>query len=233
MKHVVIFSGAGLSAESGIPTFRASDGLWEGHKIEDVATPEAWERNPQLVLDFYNERRKHLLEASPNRGHKIIAELEAEYRVSVITQNVDDLHERAGSSNVIHLHGSLLEARSSKNADLVYPLVGWEMKLGELCADGTPLRPNIVWFNEDVPKIECAVETTLQADAFVVVGTSLVVYPAAGLVDFVDPNVPLLVVDPNRPKVFTRANVHVFEEIASTGMERVREKLRQCLRSSG
>ena len=233
MKHVVILSGAGLSAESGIPTFRASDGLWEGHKIEDVATPEAWERNPQLVLDFYNQRRKRLLEASPNRGHKIIAELESEFRVSVITQNVDDLHERAGSSNVLHLHGSLLEARSSKNADLVYPVLGWEMKLGELCAEGTQLRPNIVWFNEDVPKIELAVKTTLLADAFVVVGTSLVVYPAAGLVDFVDPSVPLLVVDPNRPKVFTRANVHFFEEIASSGMERVREKLRQCLRVHG
>jgi len=233
MKHVVILSGAGLSAESGIPTFRASDGLWEGHKIEDVATPEAWERNPQLVLDFYNQRRKRLLEASPNRGHEIIAELESEFRVSVITQNVDDLHERAGSSNVLHLHGSLLEARSSKNMDRVYPLVGWEMKLGELCAEGTQLRPNIVWFNEDVPKIEFAVETTLLADAFVVVGTSLVVYPASGLVDFVDPSVPLLVVDPNRPKVFTRANVHFFEEIASSGMERVRETLRQCLRSSG
>jgi NAD-dependent deacetylase len=229
MKHVVILSGAGISAESGIPTFRASDGLWEGHRIEDVATPEAWERNPGLVLEFYNQRRKTALLAQPNAGHRIIVELESEFEVSVITQNVDDLHERAGSRNVIHLHGSLLEARSTRNANLVYPLHGWEMKKGALCEDGSPLRPNIVWFNEAVPKIEVASRITTRADAFVVVGTSLVVYPAAGLVDFVRPGVPIIVVDPKRPQMGSVAGVEFIEMPAGTGMEAARARLRQIL----
>jgi NAD-dependent deacetylase len=229
MKHVVILSGAGISAESGIPTFRASDGLWEGHRIEDVATPEAWERNPRLVLEFYNQRRKTAMEAEPNPGHRIIAELESEFEVSVITQNVDDLHERAGSRHVIHLHGSLLEARSSTNENLVYPLQGWEMKWGDLCEEGSPLRPNIVWFNEDVPKIEVAARIATRADAFVIVGTSLVVYPAAGLVDFVRPGVPILVVDPKRPQMGTASGVEFVEMAAGTGMDAARARLRQLL----
>ena len=229
MKHVVILSGAGISAESGIPTFRASDGLWEGHRIEDVATPEAWERDPRLVLEFYNRRRKTAMEAQPNSGHRIIAELESEFEVSVITQNVDDLHERAGSQNVIHLHGSLFEARSTKNENLVYPLHGWEMKWGDLCEEGSLLRPNIVWFNEDVPKIEAAARITARADAFVVVGTSLVVYPAAGLVDFVRAGVPKIVVDPNRPQIRAAADVEFIEMAAGTGMEAARARLRQVL----
>jgi NAD-dependent deacetylase len=229
MKHVVILSGAGISAESGIPTFRASDGLWEGHRIEDVATPEAWERNPRLVLEFYNQRRKTAMEAQPNSGHRIIAELESEFEVSVITQNVDDLHERAGSRNVIHLHGSLFEARSTRNENLVYPLQGWEMKWGELCAEGSPLRPNIVWFNEDVPMIEVAARITTRADAFLIVGTSLVVYPAAGLVDFVRPGVPIIVVDPKKPQLGSRAGVEFIEMGAGTGMEAARARLRRVL----
>lgn len=229
MKHVVILSGAGISTESGIPTFRASDGLWEGHRIEDVATPEAWERDPRLVLEFYNRRRKTAMEAQPNSGHRIIAELESEFEVSVITQNVDDLHERAGSQNVIHLHGSLFEARSTKNENLVYPLHGWEMKWGDLCEEGSLLRPNIVWFNEDVPKIEAAARITARADAFVVVGTSLVVYPAAGLVDFVRAGVPKIVVDPNRPQIRAAADVEFIEMAAGTGMEAARARLRQVL----
>ena len=229
MKHVVILSGAGISAESGIPTFRASDGLWEGHRIEDVATPEAWERNPKLVLEFYNQRRKTAIEAQPNSGHRAIAEMEAEFKVTVITQNVDDLHERAGSRNVLHLHGSLFEARSTTNKNLVYPLQDWKMEWGGLCAEGSPLRPNIVWFNEDVPKIEAATRITERAEAFVVVGTSLVVYPAAGLVGFVRAGVPKIVVDPKRPQMGTAADVEFIEMAAGTGMEVARARLRQVL----
>lgn len=229
MKHVVILSGAGLSAESGIPTFRDSDGLWEGNRIEDVATPEAWARNPKLVLKFYNQRRKALLEASPNKAHRIIAELESEFDVTVITQNVDDLHERAGSRNIIHLHGSLLEARSTKNPDLIYHLNHWEMQWGELCAEGAPLRPNIVWFNEEVPNMAQAELVAKSADALVVVGTSLVVYPAAGLLDCVKPGIPKLVVDPSRPAVSGAQKVEFIEEAATAGMETARARLRQLL----
>lgn len=228
-KHVLVLSGAGLSAESGIPTFRGGDGLWEGHRIEDVATPEAWVRNPRLVLDFYNQRRKRVLEVSPNMGHQIIAALEAEYRVTVITQNVDDLHERAGSSDVLHLHGSLLEARSTANENLVYHISGWEMKWGDVCEEGSPLRPNIVWFNEDVPNIEPAARLCAGADAFVVVGTSLAVYPAAGLLDFVQTGVPKIVVDPKIPPVDALLNFELIEEPASTGMEKARARLRKLL----
>ena len=226
---MVLLSGAGLSAESGIPTFRGGDGLWEGHRIEDVATPEAWARNPRLVLEFYNQRRKRVLEVSPNVGHQIIAALEKEYRVTVITQNVDDLHERAGSSDVLHLHGSLLEARSTSNESLVYHISGWEMKWGDVCEEGSPLRPNIVWFNEDVPNIEPAAHLCAGADAFVVVGTSLAVYPAAGLLDFVQTSVPKIVVDPKIPPVDALLNFELIEEPASTGMAKARERLRKLL----
>jgi NAD-dependent deacetylase len=171
MKHVVILSGAGPGAESGIPTFRASDGLWEGNRIEDVATPEAWARNPKRVLEFYNQGRKALMGASPNQAHRIIAELESEFEVTIITQNVDDLHERAGSRNIIHLHGSLLEARSTKDPNLIHPLIHplnhCEMEWGELCAEGSPLRPNIIWFHEKVPDMGRAELVTKSADAFV------------------------------------------------------------------
>jgi NAD-dependent deacetylase len=170
------------------------------------------------------------MEASPNRAHRIIAELEEEFEVTVITQNVDDLHERAGSRNIIHLHGSLLEARSTKNPNLIHRLNHWEMQWGDLCADGSPLRPNIVWFNEEVPKMAQAELVTESADAFVVVGTSLVVYPAAGLLDFVKLGIPKLVVDPNRPAVLHEKNVEFIEQVASAGMATARARLRQLLK---
>ncbi|NBV85982.1 MAG: NAD-dependent deacylase [Verrucomicrobia bacterium] len=225
MKHVVILSGAGLSAESGLPTFRSSDGLWEGHRIEDVATPEAWQRNPQLVLDFYNERRKKAQDVRPNRGHELIAELEESFEVSIITQNVDDLHEKAGSSNVLHIHGSLFESRSTRDESLVYPIKHWEMKLGDTCEKGHQLRPNIVWFNESVPLLDRACEVTSSADAFVVVGTSLQVYPAAGLIHLLPRSVPKFLVDPNLPSVAGVQRLECFAESASTGMAKVRDRL--------
>jgi NAD-dependent deacetylase len=229
MKHVVILSGAGLSAESGLPTFRSSDGLWEGHRIEDVATPEAWQKNPQLVLNFYNERRKKAQGVRPNRGHELIAELEDCFKVSVITQNVDDLHEKAGSSNVLHIHGSLFESRSTYDESLVYPMKHWEMKLGDTCEKGYQLRPNIVWFNENVPLLDHACEVTSSAEAFVVVGTSLQVYPAAGLIHLLPDSVPKFLVDPNLPSVAHVKHLECFAESASTGMAKVRDRLMTIL----
>jgi NAD-dependent deacetylase len=179
--HIVVLSGAGMSAESGLRTFRDHDGLWENHRVEDVATPMAWERNRPLVLRFYNERRKALLEAAPNQGHRLIASWEDRFRVTVITQNVDDLHERAGSTSVMHLHGELMKVRSTTDPRLVYPLVGWELKEGDLCEKGSQLRPHIVWFGEQVPLMAEAEAVVSTADVLVVVGTSLQVYPAAGL----------------------------------------------------
>lgn len=185
MKKLVVLTGAGISAESGLATFRDAGGLWEGYRVEDVATPEAWRRDPALVLDFYNQRRRNAREAIPNRAHQVLAELENQYEVTIVTQNVDDLHERAGSSRVIHLHGSLFEARSTRNPKLIYPIAGTELNIGDVCAWGSQLRPNIVWFGEAVPLMDTAVELASEADLFVVVGTSLVVYPAAGLIDYV------------------------------------------------
>ena len=200
-KHVVVLSGAGMSAESGLRTFRDNDGLWENHRVEDVATPEAWRRNRAMVLRFYNERRKALLEAVPNRGHSIIAGWEREHRVTVITQNVDDLHERAGSTRVIHLHGELMKARSTADPRLVYPLQGWELKEGDLCERGSQLRPHIVWFGEEVPMMETAAEIVATADVLIVVGTSLQVYPAASLA-FLAPRIALrYLIDPKPPQV--------------------------------
>jgi len=224
-KKLVVLSGAGISAESGIPTFRDSDGLWEGHDVMDVATPEGWRRNPALVLDFYNQRRKRAREVQPNRGHEILAELENHFDVTVVTQNVDDLHERAGSSRVIHLHGSLFESRSTKDETLVYPIEGWELKLGDLCAKGSQLRPNIVWFGEMVPLMEVAADHATRADFFVVVGTSMVVYPAAGLISYVPHDALKFVVDPKLPDVSSIAAVRMIAEKASTGMEKVKQAL--------
>lgn len=230
-KRLVILSGAGISAESGIPTFRDSGGLWEGHKVEDVATPEGWHKNPLLVLDFYNQRRKKALEVKPNRGHEIIAELQKEFDVSVVTQNVDDLHERAGSKKVIHLHGSLFESRSTRDETLVYPIKSWELKWGDTCEKGFQLRPNIVWFGELVPLIEVATELAAQADIFIVVGTSMVVYPAAGLINFVPRKVPKFIVDPNITPVSSIPNVELITEVASVGMEKVREKIKSIVKN--
>jgi NAD-dependent deacetylase len=225
MKKLVVLSGAGISAESGIATFRDAGGLWEGYKIEDVATPEAWYKNQALVLDFYNQRRRKAHEVKPNRGHEILVELEKKFDVTIITQNVDDLHERAGSSRVIHLHGSLFESRSTKNPALVYPIKGTELNIGDTCELGSQLRPNIVWFGEAVPMIEVAADIASGADVFLVVGTSMVVYPAAGLIDYVPDRVPKYVVDPKKPEILHVPNLEFIVDKASTGMERVREKL--------
>jgi NAD-dependent deacetylase len=227
MKKLIVLSGAGISAESGIATFRDSGGLWEGYRVEDVATPDAWRRNPELVLDFYNQRRKQALSVKPNRGHDILVEFEQYFDVTIITQNVDNLHERAGSSHVVHLHGSLFESRSTKNPALVYPIEGWELKLGDLCEMGAQLRPNIVWFGEAVPMIEQAADLASGADVFVVVGTSMVVYPAAGLIDYVPDRVKKYVVDPKKPEILHVPNLEFVTEKASVGMEHVKRMLLQ------
>jgi NAD-dependent deacetylase len=225
MKKLVVLTGAGISAESGIATFRDAGGLWEGYKIEDVATPEAWHKNQALVLDFYNQRRRKAHEVNPNRGHEILVELEKHFDVTIITQNVDDLHERAGSSRVIHLHGSLFESRSTKNPALVYKIKGTELNIGDTCELGSQLRPNIVWFGEAVPMIEVAADIAANADVFLVVGTSMVVYPAAGLIDYVPDSVKKYVVDPKKPEILHVPNLEFIVDKASTGMERVRKLL--------
>jgi NAD-dependent deacetylase len=224
-KKVVALTGAGISAESGIQTFRDAGGLWEGYRVEDVATPAGWEKDPELVLDFYNQRRKRALEVEPNRGHYVFAELEEYFDVTIITQNVDNLHERAGSSKVIHLHGSLFESRSTKDESLIYPIEGWELKLGDVCEKGSQLRPNIVWFGEMVPMIEVAAEIVFEADYFIVAGTSMLVYPAAGLIEYVKREVPKYIVDPNKPQVSAGPSVHFIVEKGSVGMEMVKEIL--------
>lgn len=229
MKNLVVLSGAGISAESGIPTFRDSNGLWEGFRVEDVASPEGWERDPARVLEFYNQRRKRALEVKPNRGHEILAELEAYFNVTIVTQNIDDLHEQAGSTNVIHLHGSLFESRSSVDETLVYPIEGWELNLGKTCEKGSQLRPNIVWFGEQVPLIEVAAEKAAVADVFLVVGTSMVVYPAAGLIRYVPRFAPKYVVDPNLEGVGGVAGVKMIREKGSIGMQQVKEELLNLL----
>lgn len=215
-----------MSAESGLKTFRDSNGLWENYRIEDVATPEAWVRNPQIVLDFYNERRKQAAEALPNQGHQILAELEKYFDVQIITQNVDGLHEKAGSTNVLHLHGELSKVRSVKNKDLVYEIGAKSVKLGDTAEDGGQIRPDIVWFGEMVPMIEIAADICLNAELFIVVGTSLQVYPAAGLVGYVGNQVPKYVVDPSLPSYsFSTKNVEFIQKNAVAGLEELKEKL--------
>ncbi|MEP2772273.1 MAG: NAD-dependent deacylase [Fulvivirga sp.] len=225
MIKVVVLTGAGVSAESGIATFRDADGLWEGHDVMEVASPQGWERNPELVLDFYNQRRKTALEVQPNAAHEILAKLEDDFDVSIVTQNVDNLHERAGSSHVVHLHGELFQCRSTADESLIYDMDGWELKLGDTCEKGAQLRPNIVWFGEMVPMMEEAARITQQADVLLIVGTSLVVYPAASLIDFAPYDTPVYVVDPKMPAVRDRSNLHLFQENATTGMHKVREDL--------
>ena len=193
-KKLVVLSGAGISAESGLRTFRDSDGLWEGYNIEDVATPRAWRKDPGLVLEFYNYRRKNVLDAQPNAAHYGLADLEKDFDVTIITQNIDDLHERAGSSNVLHLHGEIFKMRSERNSSLIAEIKS-DIKLGDVAADGAQYRPHIVWFEEPVPKIEEAIPVVHNADIFVVAGTSLVVYPAAGLVNYIKPEVPFYIID--------------------------------------
>jgi NAD-dependent deacetylase len=224
-KKIVVLSGAGISAESGIPTFRASDGLWENYRIEDVATPEGWKKNPSLVQDFYNQRRKQALSVEPNAGHRALVKLEEKYDVTVITQNVDNLHEKAGSSKVVHLHGELFKSRSSVNESLVYDIEGWEIKMGDLCERGSQLRPHIVWFGEAVPMMDLALDITNEADIFIVVGTSLNVYPAAGLVYVVRDEVPIYVVDPTIPDMQKRTNVTFIAEPATVGLTQLADEL--------
>jgi len=224
MKKVVVLSGAGISAESGISTFRDSGGLWEQHRIEDVATYEGWLNNRKLVLDFYNQRRKQLYDVQPNAGHRELVRLEQGYDVQIITQNVDDLHERAGSKNVLHLHGELKKARSTANESYVAEIDGWELSEGMLCPQGGQLRPHIVWFGEAVPMIEPAIELCSQADYFIVVGTSLNVYPAAGLINYVPRQTPIYLVDPNNVQTYA-SNVTYVKEPASSGLKKVVDQL--------
>jgi NAD-dependent deacetylase len=215
--RLVILTGAGISAESGLQTFRDADGLWEGHQIEDVATPGAWSRNPGLVLEFYNHRRRGVLAAQPNEAHVGLVRLEERFDVTIITQNIDDLHERAGSSNVLHLHGEIGKMRSERDERLVYPIAG-EINLGDTAEDGAQLRPHIVWFGEPVPLIEDAAIRVQQADSLVVIGTSLVVYPAAGLVDIAPHHAKLFVIDKKIPYAASLRGATVIEKPASEGV---------------
>lgn len=225
MKKIVVLTGAGISAESGIKTFRDSGGLWEGYDIMEVATPEGWSNNPELVLDFYNMRRKDALKAKPNEGHKALKRLEDKYDVTIVTQNVDNLHEQAGSSKIIHLHGELFKSRSTLDPKLIYDIEGWELKSGDKCVKGSQLRPHIVWFGEMVPMLEAAIQESLEADIFIVVGTSLQVYPAASLIDYVKEEAEKYVIDPNMPYVSPRDNLFLYEEKASSGVKKVVDKL--------
>ncbi len=226
-KRLVVFTGAGISAESGIKTFRDSGGLWEEHKVEEVATFEAWQKNPVLVNEFYNQRRKQVMEAAPNAAHQLLAELQKKFDVYVITQNVDDLHERAGSKKVLHLHGEIMKVRSSVDDKLVYPLKKWELKLGEKCERGSQLRPHIVWFGEMVTEMEHARQIAEKADLFVVIGTSLNVYPAAGILNFVSPYIPSWLVDPGD---FHLEYVKELKHIRQTAVKGVEELRRDLLK---
>lgn len=219
MKRLVVLTGAGMSQESGISTFRDANGLWNNHRIEDVASPVAWRKNPQMVLDFYNIRRKQLFESEPNPAHYRLAGLEEDYDVRIITQNVDDLHERAGSTKVIHLHGELKKARSTIDPRLIYTLEHWELKIGDKCERGGQLRPHIVWFGEEVPEMMRAIPLAQSADLFLVIGTSLQVYPAAGLMHEVPHEVPKYLIDPFAKPSFGVSNLTLINEKAIRGME--------------
>ena len=225
MNKIVVLSGAGISAESGLKTFREADGLWEGHDVTKVASPQGWYDDPEMVLEFYNQRRKHNLAAKPNDGHKIIAELEKWFDVVIVTQNVDNLHEKAGSGHVIHLHGQLFQSRSTADPSLVYEMDGWELNLGDKCEKGSQLRPNIVWFGEPVPLMDEAIAHTLEADILIVIGTSLQVYPAAGLIDCTKSNCKKYVIDPNMPMVRAQENLTLIEKGGSEGMKQVKQEL--------
>lgn len=225
MKKLVVLTGSGISAESGLKTFRDMGGLWEQYDVTEVASPEAWERDPELVLRFYNERRKQLLETEPNAGHLALVELEDHFDVQIITQNVDDLHERAGSSRVLHLHGEIRKARSTGDESLIVDIEGGELNLGDTCEKGYQLRPHVVWFGEAVPAISEAAALVQQADILAVVGTSLQVYPAAGLVDFADDTTPLFLVDPNTVRPARNDQVHFIREKAGTGVPKMKNIL--------
>ncbi len=230
MQKLVVFSGAGMSAESGISTFRDSNGLWENHNIHDVATPEAWQKNPELVQRFYNERRKNILTATPNQAHRLIAELEKYFKVQVITQNIDDLHERAGSSDVLHLHGNIRLAKSSgptaQYTTEFYPVKGDSLLLDQdFCKDAYPLRPHVVWFGEAVPAYDDALEIIQQADIFIVIGTSLVVYPVAGLVHEIPPACQAYYIDPKANQQQMPAQYQCIAQTATEGLQVLFSKL--------
>jgi NAD-dependent deacetylase len=224
-KKLVVLTGAGISAESGIHTFRDSDGLWEGHDVMQVATPEGFEANPKLVLDFYNERRKQLLEVHPNKAHYNLVALEKDFDVEIITQNVDDLHERAGSSAITHLHGELLKVRSSVDQSLI---LDWnkDLVLGDLCSKKSQLRPHIVWFGEMVPMLDKAIDITKKADILIIIGTSMQVYPAASLIDYIKPNTPIYFIDP-KPSISESnfKNLTIIANVASLGTTKLKELL--------
>lgn len=230
MKKLVVLTGAGMSAESGISTFRDAGGLWDQYPVEQVATPEGYAANPELVINFYNERRKQLLQVRPNRGHELLASLEDDFDVTVITQNVDNLHERVGSSKVIHLHGELTKVTSSKNPNDLSCIrelspENYEVKIGDLAADGSQLRPFIVWFGESVPMVELAIEQVMEADIFLIIGTSLNVYPAAGLLNYVRTGVPVYLIDLKTVRVPYGREVTVIQKGASEGMEELKKML--------
>ena len=224
-KKIIVLTGAGISAESGIRTFRDSGGLWEGHNIEDVATHEAWERNPEMVQEFYNQRRKQLYEVEPNIAHLALARLEEKYDVQIITQNVDDLHERGGSTKVLHLHGELKKSRSTVNDSLIYDIKGWELKMGDLCDKGSQLRPHIVWFGEGVTEIEKATDIAKKAYIFIVIGTSMNVYPAAGLLESIPYFVTKYFIDPNAKDNYNVSNLTIIKETAGTAVPRLVDEL--------
>ncbi len=225
-KKLVVLTGAGISAESGLKTFRDSDGLWEGYDVTEVATPRGWRKNPQLVLDFYNERRKNVAEAKPNAAHYGLAELENDFDVTIITQNIDDLHERAGSTNILHLHGEIFKMRSERDEKIIKEIRG-NIQLGDLAEDGAQFRPYIVWFEEPVPKMEVAVPIVYAADIFVVVGTSLVVYPAAGLINYVELETPKFIVDKKIPYTSSMKNLTLIEKSATKGVKDLMDLLRK------
>lgn len=224
-KKLVVLTGAGISAESGIKTFRDADGLWEGHNVMDVATPEGWRKNPQLVLEFYNQRRRQLHEVQPNAGHQILAELENDFNVHIITQNVDNLHEKSGSSNVLHLHGELLKVRSTKTD---HHILDWQedLMLGDIDNNGNQLRPHIVWFGEEVPALKEAITIVEKADILIIIGTSLQVYPAAGLMNYANPDIPVFYIDPKPAQIYDLLNdIKIIAATGSEGMEIVRKDL--------
>jgi NAD-dependent deacetylase len=225
MRRLVVLTGAGMSSESGIKTFRDSGGLWEEYNVSDVATPEAWYTNRDLVLRFYNERRRQLKNVRPNKGHTGLAALENHFDVDIITQNIDNLHERAGSSKILHLHGELTKARSTADPALIYSIGYKDINAGDNCELGSQLRPHVVWFGEEVPMMEQAVKIAREADIFVVIGSSLNVYPAAGLLDYIPPKIPIYVIDPMEVIVPLTRKVHVMKEMATTGVSKLTEKL--------
>ncbi len=224
-KHIVVLTGAGISAESGLKTFRDSDGLWNGYDVYEVASPQGWQKNPKLVLDFYNDRRRDVAAAKPNAAHLGLAALEKDFDITIITQNIDDLHERAGSTKIVHLHGQIFLMRSVKNESKVYPIAG-DINIGDLAEDGGQLRPHIVWFGEAVPMMDKAINIMYDCDYFVVVGTSLQVYPAASLLQYAPPYLPKFIIDKKIPEINKSPNITFIEKAATEGVAELRELLK-------